>query len=61
MAAHVVHPHRHLSPVDASGGTHSFGSPPGPAVAVHLYDPRLHTKLVLNPELYAAKAYMDGR
>ncbi len=50
-----------LSPIDASGGTHSFGNPPGPAVAVHLHDPRLHTKLALNPEPYAAEADMDGR
>ncbi len=49
-----------LSLVDANGGTHSFGSPPGPAVAVRLHDPSLHTKLALNPELHAAEAYMDG-
>ena len=49
-----------LSLVDANGGTHSFGSAPGPAVAVRLHDARLHTKLALNPELHAAEAYMDG-
>jgi len=49
-----------LSLVDANGGTHCFGSPPGPAVTVRLHDPGLHTKLALNPELHAAEAYMDG-
>ena len=49
-----------LSLVDAHGGTHLFGALPGPTVAVRLHDPRLHTKLALNPELHATEAYMDG-
>jgi cyclopropane-fatty-acyl-phospholipid synthase len=49
-----------LSLFDASGNLHRFGSGPGPAVTVRLHDKRLHTRLALNPELYAAEAYMDG-
>jgi cyclopropane-fatty-acyl-phospholipid synthase len=49
-----------LSLIDAQGLTHVFGGTPGPCVAIRLHDRRLHTKLALNPELYAAEAYMDG-
>jgi cyclopropane-fatty-acyl-phospholipid synthase len=35
-------------------------SMPGPDVAVRLHDRKLYTKLFINPELYAAEAYMDG-
>jgi cyclopropane-fatty-acyl-phospholipid synthase len=46
---------------DADGKVHVFGGrSPGPEVAVRLHDRSLHTKLFLNPELYAAEAYMDG-
>jgi len=47
---------------DASGRVHVFGGrEPGPDVAIHLHDRRLYTSLFINPELYAAEAYMDGR
>jgi len=47
---------------DAGGKIHVFGDRlPGPDVAVHLHDRKLYTKLFINPELYAAEAYMDGR
>ena len=50
-----------LSLIDANGRTHVFGGKtPTPAVTVRLHDAGLHTKLALNPELYAAEAYMDG-
>ena len=33
---------------------------PGPDVSIRLHDRKLYTKLFINPELYAAEAYMDG-
>ena len=46
---------------DAEGKVHVFGKRlPGPDVAIHLHDRKLYYKLVVNPELYAAEAYMDG-
>lgn len=50
-----------LSLIDAHGRSHVFGGRiPVPAVTVRLHNAGLHTKLALNPELYAAEAYMDG-
>jgi cyclopropane-fatty-acyl-phospholipid synthase len=49
-----------LSLIDAHGRMHVFGGAPGPLVTVRLHDKRLHTRLALNPELYAAEGYMDG-
>lgn len=46
---------------DAGGEVHRFGGEgPGPEVHLRLHDKALHTKLAINPELYAAEAYMDG-
>src|SRR5450759_465302 len=46
---------------DAGGDVHVFGDRlPGPDVAIHLHDRKLYIKLFINPELYAAEAYMDG-
>ena len=46
---------------DADGKVHVFGEClPGPDVAISLRDRKLYTKLFINPELYAAEAYMDG-
>jgi len=46
---------------DAGGTTHVFGSGEGgPTVNGRLTDSSLEWKLFLNPELYAAEAYMDG-
>lgn len=45
---------------DATGGRHDFGDGDAPVVTIRLSDPRLHWRLALNPELYAAEAYMDG-
>ena len=46
---------------DADGKIHVFGERlSGPDVAIRLHDRKLYTKLFINPELYAAEAYMDG-
>ncbi len=46
---------------DAEGKLHLFGGrEPGPDVTMRLHDKSLYNKLVWNPELYAAEAYMDG-
>src|SRR4051794_28438872 len=46
---------------DADGEVYVFGDRlPGPDVAIHLHDRKLYTKLFINPELYAAEAYMDN-
>jgi cyclopropane-fatty-acyl-phospholipid synthase len=49
-----------LTVVDADGRRHVFGGTPGPAVTMRLTDRALYRKLVLNPELHAGEAYMDG-
>ena len=50
-----------LTLIDAHGKHHCFGDRSrGPAVTLRLHDRRLHTKLMLNPRLYAGEAYMDG-
>ena len=46
---------------DADGKEYVFGNRmPGPDVTIHLRDRKLYTRLFINPELYAAEAYMDG-
>lgn len=51
-----------LTLIDADGAEHRFGGQgPGPAVTLRIADPRLYTRLALNPELVAGEAYMDGR
>src|SRR5918994_4420735 len=51
-----------LRVIDAEGQTHVFGvTKPGPDVTMRLSDRSLYRKLVLNPELHAGEAYMDGR
>ena len=42
------------------GASSSAAIGAGPAVTVRLHDPRLYTKLFLNPELHAGEAYMNG-
>ena len=47
--------------IAADGTLHVFGGhAPGPTVTIRLHDPRLYTKLFLNPELHAGEAYMNG-
>jgi cyclopropane-fatty-acyl-phospholipid synthase len=58
-----------LTIIDADGGRHVFrgagdravdGEPVVP-VTIRLHDRALYRQLVLNPELHAGEAYMDGR
>jgi cyclopropane-fatty-acyl-phospholipid synthase len=49
-----------LTVYDASGKKHVFAGTDEPAVTIRLHDPSLHTKLAINPRLYAGEAYMDG-
>jgi cyclopropane-fatty-acyl-phospholipid synthase len=49
-----------LTIIDADGRRHVFAGAPGPAVTMRLTDRSLYRKLVLNPELHAGEAYMDG-
>jgi cyclopropane-fatty-acyl-phospholipid synthase len=47
---------------DAAGRKYFFGGrAPGPEVTARLHDAALEWKLFVNPELYAAEAYMDGK
>jgi len=50
-----------LKVIDADGKIHEFSGKPGPNVTMRLRDPSLYYKLVVNPELHAGEAYMDGR
>jgi cyclopropane-fatty-acyl-phospholipid synthase len=50
-----------LKVIDAEGRPHVFGGTPGPNVTMRITDRSLYHKLVLNPELHAGEAYMDGR
>ncbi|WP_413203794.1 class I SAM-dependent methyltransferase [Rhodospirillum sp. A1_3_36] len=46
---------------DAHGAAHVLEGPePGPDVAIHLTDPKLHHRLFLSPHLAVGEAYMDG-
>lgn len=50
-----------LTLVDAKGKTHRFGGvAPGPEVAIRFTNPSVPRRILLNPELNAAEAYMDG-
>ncbi len=50
-----------LKIIDADGKVHVFSGKPGPNVTMRLTDRSLYHKLVVNPELHAGEAYMDGR
>jgi cyclopropane-fatty-acyl-phospholipid synthase len=53
--------HGTLRVIDADGVAHTFGGhSPGPDITARISDRKLYNKLFLNPELYAAEAYMDG-
>lgn len=50
-----------LTLIDPDGASHVFsGESPGPSVTIKINDPTLDRKLMLNPELRFAEAYMDG-
>jgi cyclopropane-fatty-acyl-phospholipid synthase len=50
-----------LTLIDAAGRRHVFEGGPGPTASVRLHDPALHWKLLANPRLGIAEAYMEGR
>ena len=47
--------------VDSDGAPHRYGEGTGREVRVRLNDRRLERELVLDPELFAGEAYMQGR
>lgn len=49
-----------LTVIDAEGQRHVFSGTDGPAVTMRLTDKKLYRSLVLNAELAAGEAYMDG-
>jgi cyclopropane-fatty-acyl-phospholipid synthase len=49
-----------LTVIDADGARHVFSGEPGPQATMRLTDRNLYRSLVLNPELAAGEAYMDG-
>jgi cyclopropane-fatty-acyl-phospholipid synthase len=49
-----------LTVIDAEGKRHVFKGTPGPQVTMRLTDRKLYRTLVLNAELAAGEAYMDG-
>ena len=49
-----------LRVIDANGREHLYAGTDGPQVTLRLTDPKLHRTLVVNPELKAGEAYMDG-
>ncbi len=50
-----------LTLIGPNGASESFGgTTPGPSVTIRITDPTLDAKLLLNPELRFAEAYMKG-
>jgi len=50
-----------LTLIGPDGTSETFGgAAPGPSVTIRITDPALDAKLLLNPELRFAEAYMDG-
>jgi len=50
-----------LTLIGPDGTSETFGgTTPGPSVTIRITDPALDAKLLLNPELRFAEAYMDG-
>ena len=46
--------------IDADGRLHTYAGSPEPSVTIRLNDRKLYTALVVNPQLSAGEAYMDG-
>ena len=46
--------------IDADGKIHTYAGSPEPRVTIRLNDRKLYTALVVNPQLSAGEAYMDG-
>jgi cyclopropane-fatty-acyl-phospholipid synthase len=49
-----------LTVIDAGGASHHFGQDSAPHCTIRLHDKALHSKLLLNPDLYLGESYMDG-
>jgi cyclopropane-fatty-acyl-phospholipid synthase len=49
-----------LRVIDAAGVVHLFGGEPGPDVTIRLHDHGVPWRIVRNPDLNVAQAYMDG-
>ncbi|HSF95399.1 MAG TPA: cyclopropane-fatty-acyl-phospholipid synthase family protein [Thermohalobaculum sp.] len=49
-----------LTLIGPDGRTETFGGTPGPRATIRIIDPSLDRKLLINPELRFAEAYMDG-
>src|SRR5689334_22865698 len=49
-----------LRVIDAAGVVHVFGGEPGPDVTIRLHDRGVPWRIVRNPDLNVAQAYMDG-
>jgi len=49
-----------LGLIGPDGRRWAFGDGAGPSATIRIHDPALDWRLVLNAELYAAEAYMDG-
>ena len=47
--------------IDAEGGVHVYGGPPGRAITIRFHDRKLDRELTLNPRRKLGEAYMDGR
>jgi len=50
-----------LTLIDAEGTPHIYGPGGEPSATIRITDKELYKSLVLNPELIAGEAYMDGR
>ncbi|GLK76658.1 cyclopropane-fatty-acyl-phospholipid synthase [Methylopila jiangsuensis] len=50
-----------LTIIDHKGVAHAHRGGPGPEVTLRLHDAKVARDLLLNPELKAGEAYMDGR
>ena len=50
-----------LTLIDADGTPHVYGPGGEPSATIRITDKELYRSLVLNPELIAGEAYMDGR
>ena len=50
-----------LTVIDADGGRHVFSGEPGPKVTIRVQDKSLYRKFVMDPDMTAGEAYMDGK
>jgi cyclopropane-fatty-acyl-phospholipid synthase len=50
----------HLTVIDSSGRTHSFGELPGPVSSIRLHTKETERRMFFNPRLALGESYMDG-